>query len=229
MESITYNRADISFDGATYSNLWSIMKSGVAVETFVKGEGIKIRQTSSNTLYIYDEETRVYITYPNPALLPTDLSTINGWVGSTGGGGGAVTIADGADVALGATTNSVAPTDTANASLISLFKRLLQRISTLISWVTRNTVEVETQVNIATTAPTPTLPFNPNRKSIKIFNPPGAPAIRVSYNTPVSTGSLRIAAGGANGVLYEFPQPVPMNDIYIVTISGTSTITIIEG
>lgn len=89
MESVTYNRADITFDGATYSNLWSIIKSGVAVETFVKGEGIKIRQTASNTLYIYDEETRVYITYPNPALLPTDLSTINGWVGSTGGGGDA--------------------------------------------------------------------------------------------------------------------------------------------
>lgn len=84
MESITYNRADITFDGATYSNLWSIMKSGVAVETFVKGEGIKIRQTSSNTLYIYDEETRVYITYPNPALLPTDLSTINSWLGGSG-------------------------------------------------------------------------------------------------------------------------------------------------
>lgn len=81
MESITYNRADITFDGATYSNLWSIMKGGVAVETFVKGEGIKIRQTASNTLYIYDEETRVYITYPNPALLPTDLSTINNWLG----------------------------------------------------------------------------------------------------------------------------------------------------
>lgn len=80
MESTSYSRSDISFDGATLTNMWAIIKAGVQVEIFVKGEGIKIRKTSDNTLYIFDEETRVYITYPNPALMPADLELINDWV-----------------------------------------------------------------------------------------------------------------------------------------------------
>lgn len=87
MESVTYSRADITFDGATLSNMWAIVKAGVQVEIFVKGEGVKIRKTSDNTLYIFDEETRVYITYPNPALMPADLALINGWVSVASGGG----------------------------------------------------------------------------------------------------------------------------------------------
>lgn len=53
--------------------------------------------------------------------------------GSGGGGGGAVTIADGADAALGATTDAAASTDTGTFSLIALFKRSLQRFTTLIA------------------------------------------------------------------------------------------------
>jgi hypothetical protein len=67
--------------------MWAIVKAGVQVEIFVKGEEVKIRKTSDNTLYIFDEETRVYITYPNPALMPADLALINGWVSVAGGGG----------------------------------------------------------------------------------------------------------------------------------------------
>lgn len=49
--------------------------------------------------------------------------------GSSGGGpgGGAVTIADGADIALGATADAAATTDSGVFSLISLFKRSLER------------------------------------------------------------------------------------------------------
>lgn len=142
---------------------------------------------------------------------------------------GAITIADGQLFSLGSINDPAAPLDNSNTTLISLFKRALQKLSTIISWITRNTTEVETQVNITTTALTPTLAANSNRRSLKIFNPPGSPAIRVSYGTPVPVQSLRIPAGGANGVLYEFPQPVPLNALHIVTIAGASTITIVEG
>lgn len=43
---------------------------------------------------------------------------------------GAVTVADGADVALGATTDAAATTDTGTFSFIALFKRLLQKFTT---------------------------------------------------------------------------------------------------
>lgn len=46
---------------------------------------------------------------------------------TSGGGGGAVTIADGADVTLGATADAAASSDTGTFSLIALTKRLLQR------------------------------------------------------------------------------------------------------
>lgn len=45
-------------------------------------------------------------------------------------GGDAVTIADGADVALGARDDTAATTDTGTFSLIALFKRLLQKFTT---------------------------------------------------------------------------------------------------
>lgn len=48
-----------------------------------------------------------------------------------GGGGGEVTIADGADTALGAKADAAAASDSATASLISLFKRLLVRITSI--------------------------------------------------------------------------------------------------
>ena len=49
------------------------------------------------------------------------------------GGGGAVTIADGDDVALGAKADASATTDTGTFSLISLFKRLLEKVTTLVA------------------------------------------------------------------------------------------------
>lgn len=53
------------------------------------------------------------------------------FTGSSGGGGGAVTIADGDDAALGAKADASATTDTGTFSLIGLFKRLLEKITTL--------------------------------------------------------------------------------------------------
>ncbi len=46
-----------------------------------------------------------------------------------GAGGGAVTVADGADVAEGAKADAAATTDTGTFSLIALFKRLLQKLT----------------------------------------------------------------------------------------------------
>lgn len=50
-----------------------------------------------------------------------------------GGGGGAVSIADGDDAALGAKADAAASSDTGTFSLIALFKRGLQGITTLIA------------------------------------------------------------------------------------------------
>lgn len=52
--------------------------------------------------------------------------------------GGAATIADGADAAQGAKADAAAATDTGTFSLVALFKRLLQGITTLIAGVKDN-------------------------------------------------------------------------------------------
>lgn len=50
----------------------------------------------------------------------------------TSSGGSAVTVADGANVTFGAEADAAAATDTSTATYMSLFKRLLQRITTFI-------------------------------------------------------------------------------------------------
>jgi hypothetical protein len=52
--------------------------------------------------------------------------------GGGGGGGGAVTVIDGGDVAQGTTTDAAAGTDTANATVVAFWKRLLQRVTVLL-------------------------------------------------------------------------------------------------
>lgn len=51
---------------------------------------------------------------------------------TAGGGSGAVTVGDGADATFGAKADAAAATDTATATYMSLFKRFLQRVTTLI-------------------------------------------------------------------------------------------------
>lgn len=73
----------------------------------------------------YDPVTGTYtdVTSTNP--LPV--------VVKTGGSTQPISVADGADVALGTTTDPAAGTDAANVSLIALFKRLLTRLTTLLN------------------------------------------------------------------------------------------------
>jgi hypothetical protein len=53
------------------------------------------------------------------------------------GGGSAVTIADGADVALGSTTDAPAPSDTANDTVIAFLKRIAGQLTAgLANWTT---------------------------------------------------------------------------------------------
>lgn len=51
---------------------------------------------------------------------------------TAGGGSGAVTVGDGADATFGAKADAAAATDTATATYMSLFKRFLERVTTLI-------------------------------------------------------------------------------------------------
>lgn len=206
-----YNRLYVRYDSD--SGYFSLAGAdSAAYLTFKRGE-VSI-PSSINDLDLLNKLTDL-------ALLP--LFTTGG-----GGGGGAITAADGAIVSLGATTDAPAVFDNSNVSLIALFKRLLQRISTLISWATRNVSQIETPYTVDTISITTICPANTNRKSLKIYNRPGQPAVRFGLDSTLTIFHI-LPAGGTNGYLYEYPEPVPTNAIYARSNTGVANIIVTEG
>lgn len=63
----------------------------------------------------------------------TPVHITNSSLPGFGGSGGAVTIADGADGTQGSKADAAAASDTESTSLVGLFKRLLQRLTTLLN------------------------------------------------------------------------------------------------
>lgn len=70
-----------------------------------------------------------------------------------GGGGGPVTIADGADVTQGAKADAVASSDTGTFSLVALFKRLLQHFTSLLARLPAALVGGRLAVDVVATTP----------------------------------------------------------------------------
>lgn len=189
MESVTYNRSEISFDGATLSNMWAIVKAGVQVEIFTKGDGVKIRKTSDNTLYIFDEETRVYITYPNPALMPADLALINGWVSvASGGGASESTVQEIADN----TVRGIAQTET-TFDLTTTVQEISPANPTRQS------------LKIFNCKGSPRVRFRLDNSDLSVANnchiipPGGANGSWYEFPIPVPTGSIQARTDGATG------------------------------
>lgn len=134
----------------------------------------------------------------------------------SGGSTAAVTIADGADVSLGAKSNSAATDITSSWSVISLLKGIL---SNLI----RATTYIDRSGTTSSTAGTSTVlaTANPSRKGFWVQA--GSAPIFISdvgaANTTIGGGSLYIPAGG----YYEYPPSgVPTSAIEIASSSASS-------
>lgn len=142
--------------------------------------------------------------------------------GSTGGGtgGGAVTVADGADVTFGAQADAAAAADSSTASFMSLFRRLLGKfpISTGIKnsagslsvapasdavFLTRNPPAVLVDFSgTAGVAAADKLAANANRRGFWIYNASDA-AIWVNTTAAAVVGSPSLAI--LAGAYYETP------------------------
>lgn len=72
---------------------------------------------------------------------------------STAASGGTVTMADGADAALGGTADGAASSDAGTFSLIALFKRLLQKLTTQFAFFPALFVNIITVVDVTITRP----------------------------------------------------------------------------
>lgn len=108
------------------------------------------------------------------------------------GGGAAVTIANGADVALGATTDAAATTDTGNFSLIALFKRLLTKFT--------NPANANVTTVAAAAADTLLLAANSARQGAIIWNDSTSAILYVRLDTGAATTgnySAVLAPGGS--------------------------------
>lgn len=75
---------------------------------------------------------------------------------NTGGGGGAVTVADGADVALGAKADAAQTDPAATASLIAFTKGVLDRLANIIGAIGNISPAIGSMLDAAVTDPTAT-------------------------------------------------------------------------
>jgi len=141
--------------------------------------------------------------------------------GGGGGGGGATTIADGADVALGAQADSAANTDNGTFSLIALTKRIAQRLTSLIALFKSSSATVTSQSDQATNATL--LSANANRVGFRIYNDSTA-VLYVKYGTTATSSdyTVQIAAGG---YLEENYYTGRVDGIWASDASGAAKIT----
>lgn len=143
--------------------------------------------------------------------------------GSIGNASFASTVADGANVTLGAKADAAASTDTATASLIALFKRSLQSFTTLNANVTAsipagsNTIGTVNAAGV--TASGATLTENPL-----------ANGCRAALSTPtaVTDGQKVSMQCGAEGRVITKPYSIKENDLAgAANTTGTGATTII--
>lgn len=156
-------------------------------------------------------------------------------------GGGAVTEADGANVTLGAKGDSAATTDTGTFSLISLFKRALQKLTTIVSTLTDGTQKSQvvnaagTEIHTATTVKSTALEASHVLKgsagrlaSLQVFNSSG------SAQYILVMDSATVPANGAvtllcppiyipAGTYIMIPWAIPLSAANGISVSNSST------
>lgn len=144
-------------------------------------------------------------------------------------------ITDGSDAALGSKADIDALTDTGIYSLISLFKRLLVRITSLINstisiqgntyTTANNTARYATVTSVTAAVNTVSglvLAADLNRRSCTIWNS-GAAIVFLGVGVPAVVNSgIRLAVNSS----YTFDM-CPLNQINAITPAGAATLTII--
>jgi hypothetical protein len=156
-------------------------------------------------------------------------------------GGGAVTEADGANVTLGSKDDSAATTDTGTFSLMSLFKRALQKLTTIVSTLTDGTQKSQvvngagTEINTATTVKSTALEASHVLKggagrlaSLQVFNSSGsAQYILVMDSATVpANGAVTLLCPPiyiAAGTYIMIPWAIPLSAANGISVSNSST------
>ena len=155
------------------------------------------------------------------------------WIGMpvqiASGGGGAVTIADGADVTEGAKADAAVVNPASSASAIALLKGLLTELLSIVTNTTgiptklttlKSTADLTTSTTRAKTVATPLA----NRQGIYIFNNDASLNVRWGDANITTTQGARIPAGTGLWV-----AAGPSTDVYVVAESGTPVVSITEG
>lgn len=129
-----YNRPELNTDiveKPVVKKPTSAFKKGI----YIVLAGSLLAATASTIAFPQGAVTLVQIVFGGTPVTSTNGLPVNCITGCSGGGGGAVTIANGADTAEGSTTDSPAttPTTGANATVISLLKALVNGIVSLIT------------------------------------------------------------------------------------------------
>jgi hypothetical protein len=201
--------------------------TGDYIYTLPRGRGVVTTEQSDDLSLAFMCNDYYFVIYGFPDIVTRDaeLANLVTWSNASagGGGGGAVTIADGADVTFGARADTAAISDTAVASYMSLFKRLLGHITTLLGYTKKNGTVTTDYHTIGTTA-FMVLPIDLNRNSLVITNGSGA-ILDIGHDNTVSPTN-RTYPQVANNAGANFNDFVPTNEIWIRVRSGSGTVTV---
>jgi hypothetical protein len=139
--------------------------------------------------------------------------------------GGAATIADGADVALGAKADSAASSDTGTFSLIALIKRALQSLTTLIGrFVAAATLADATALPSTTIVGAANLLLNGTTLDVQRGNTEGT-ALSSSARS-ATNNSADLTNYNAKGVVIYFNvSVVPGTDTVTLSVEGKDPVT----
>jgi len=130
-----------------------------------------------------------------------DFPVLPSQIGGSAGGGGPVTIADGADVTLGAKADAPAANDTGSFSLMAFIKKMSASLTSMLTIWAAPATGTRTDVASAT-ADTVILAANANRKGAVIFNDSTAILrLLLAAGTASATNRTVDLAAGANIVL----------------------------
>lgn len=150
----------------------------------------------------------------------------------TGGGAGGTTpstVADGADVALGATADASASSDTGTFSLIALTKRLLAKITAGVTVISYQGTITATVVTLAAATSSQLIASNSSRKGLRWQNIGVNPATIVPGASAAVVGQGFQYGGAAgtglpgDGESFE-GNSVPTNAFQAISTLGTTVV-----
>jgi hypothetical protein len=130
------------------------------------------------------------------------FDSINNQLKTSGGGGGsAVTIADGADVTLGAKGDTAWDGSAASTTAMAIFKKIYSTLAGVLTVAVQKAATGAATTATITTSAT-VLALNASRKGATIFNESGDPLyVMLGASASVTVYAVQIAVGG----YYEVP------------------------